>query len=80
MLLMQKQKELRMTKEQFLKIRLRYIGTQKRCADLLGMNVRAVLRYEKGESEIPWPVAIIMLLVAHEPAIITTIEHLSKLD
>ena len=69
-----------MTKEQFLKIRTQHIGDRNRCAELIGMNYRAVLRYESGDSAIPGPVAIIMRFVDYDPTIIEKIEMLSKLD
>ena len=69
-----------MTKQEFQRIRILHVGDRNRCAELIGMNYRAVLRYENGECVIPWPVAIIMMLIEDDPTIIKRLEQLSKLD
>lgn len=69
-----------MKQKRFQTIRTTLIGSQPKCADLLGVSKRAVQRYESGESEIPGPVALIMDLINLDSSIIETINTLSRLD
>lgn len=69
-----------MDKDTFRETRQIHIGSQARAAELLGVSIRAIGRYESGETEIPPPVALIMDMIEADPTTIETIIELSKLD